>query len=1121
MRKLVGDHKVAYAYSDAMSFNAYLSTPFSHTSEAQSFDALVKRLTPECAATVEPHYLIGNVMFDGDELDAIYLKPGCISVIEMKNYGGRVHFSENGDWYAGDVVVRGTRGGNPFRQVRGYKFTLLDYLKRREGRILKTPRNVVWHHIQGMVLFGQQIHFDEHLPPNIKSWFQICDHRTVARDLCSRHSAALRLEPSELAEILRCLELNDGHRYAGLQQPTASQPVSTASPAPPGKLRVVIHNESGFRESWLRANQAGTLKSDGAVQIQTILDELRRGINALSRFQSSADGRVPGSTIYTINPRCQLLLFRVKNFIFPWFVGEPEEVADWLAANEGITLVVDGATQRIISTVVGKPLTEGNVEPPKPTVENLPLLARLPSLDLATLITKPRVRKNLLELTEESSETDIVEVLELVEDEGLRLFLFDVINLIRKNDLAGAEARIRLPQGDACPVEDAASLAEEAVESGANSDQILELKQKEELKLILAEDFHAWLVFLHQDQKLIAEAHFDRPAILTGVSGSGKTCILVHRARHLARKYPGERIGVMTLNRALADLLKNLVQQLCSEEERRNIHVMAFYDYFRELLHDLGPESYLSQLRALSPESRSLRQVLRDVNPQNLANEVDVLSGETSENTWDDFFDQNDDEVRSKLLDASQHLDAYRIDASRYLREECTLVRSALTLTERENYLDGTAFPREGRAIPFQPAMRKAMGNIVTLFEEWMLAGGVLDVVELTQAVTPLWPELRKLGPERRFRCLLVDEFQDFSTLDLRLLLHVPTSAENGLFLAGDTVQKILVKKLRLHDAALGKGNVTKQEIKKNYRNSRQILKAASKLANHYCRLAQAQGEEVEILDPELALRETCPPFAVKTDDAIRKAWEIALEWLEQGATSAWTVCIATAAPDKIPVASILSQKPRDVKAKELTGDFLKNPETLVVGTTHDLKGFEFRLVLIIGCDAGLLPPSGVPVDEAWREALRLYVAMTRARDQVYLLYQNEPSEFLRVMEGDIIFRELLIATQYEVDPKPSQAAPAKPASTQPRYVQLTASETLDQNESCESVFDDGEKEILHKYFAKHVHERPGSPCESFREWLRPCHLKQIEYPKLAMIGRKDKRSFESLRLKFIRFNLS
>jgi hypothetical protein len=323
------------------------------------------------------------------------------------------------------------------------------------------------------------------------------------------------------------------------------------------------------------------------------------------------------------------------------------------------------------------------------------------------------------------------------------LFLFDVINLARKNDIPGAEARIRLRNGEACPVNDAAGLAEAAIESGANADQLRVVEGKELELMLDPTRFHEWMLYLHQDQKRIAEENFDKPAILTGVSGSGKTCILVHRARYLAIKYPGERIGVMTLNRALADLLRNLVQQLCTEDERRTIHVMAFYDYFRELLHDLGPDPYLAQLRALAPENQYLRRVVRGVDRENLANEVAIRSGETSENTWDDFYDQDNQEVHSKLLEAGQVLDAHRIDVSRYLREECTLVRSAFTLGERDKYLDGESFPREGRAIPFLPSMRRSVNQIVMLFEEWMLAGGVLDVVELTQAVTPLWADIR------------------------------------------------------------------------------------------------------------------------------------------------------------------------------------------------------------------------------------------------------------------------------------------------------------------------------------------------------------------------------------------
>jgi hypothetical protein len=46
--------------------------------------------------------------------------------------------------------------------------------------------------------------------------------------------------------------------------------------------------------------------------------------------------------------------------------------------------------------------------------------------------------------------------------------------------------------------------------------------------------------------------------VLKGASGSGKTCILVHRARYLARKYPGQRIAVLTLSETLAGLLQKV-----------------------------------------------------------------------------------------------------------------------------------------------------------------------------------------------------------------------------------------------------------------------------------------------------------------------------------------------------------------------------------------------------------------------------------------------------------------------------------------------------------------------------------------------------------------------------------
>ena len=39
-----------------------------------------------------------------------------------------------------------------------------------------------------------------------------------------------------------------------------------------------------------------------------------------------------------------------------------------------------------------------------------------------------------------------------------------------------------------------------------------------------------WLLFLHPEQRAVVDANFGGPASLSGVSGSGKTCVAIHRA---------------------------------------------------------------------------------------------------------------------------------------------------------------------------------------------------------------------------------------------------------------------------------------------------------------------------------------------------------------------------------------------------------------------------------------------------------------------------------------------------------------------------------------------------------------------------------------------------------------
>jgi len=129
---------------------------------------------------------------------------------------------------------------------------------------------------------------------------------------------------------------------------------------------------------------------------------------------------------------------------------------------------------------------------------------------------------------------------------------------------------------------------------------------------------------------------------------------------------------------------------------------------------------------------------------------------------------------------------------------------------------------------------------------------------------------------------------------------------------------------------------------------------------------------------------------------------------------------------------------------------------------------------------------------------LRIYVAMTRGRDQVFLLYQNEPSEFITVMAEAVVNREEPVLQPYERCQQQTTTQPAigtahPQAVTRPAHPNLTGtSPSIDWDENCETWFSELELEALHRYFARHVYREN----LSFREWLKPRGLKTI-LPKL------------------------
>ncbi len=782
----------------------------------------------------------------------------------------------------------------------------------------------------------------------------------------------------------------------------------------PPQSKYYFHNKTDFLKSLRALRRSGGSKQQAAERVEQIIGQLELSGATLAKLTHHGENRIKHAVKYDLPGHCRLVTIQNEKEIWLLYVGDHDDVDAWIEAHRGLKIAAN--QKRQVQTAIVSP--PGKTQLPTSatvvTTDERPLLLRISFPELEKLVAQAKIRRDLMALTEDSTDDEVQEVVECVRDESVQSLLIDVLYHLRKGQPDEALTRIDLHFGRGQDILSAPTLLDGALASGQNSELVTELTalSPAERKRLLSEDFEPWLLWLHPDQRRVVDEDYDMPAVLKGVSGSGKTVILIHRARRLAQKYPLETIGVLTLNRSLARLIENLLKKLCLEGEEKRIRVEAFYDYFQAILNHTGAEQYLTEyirdLPAQDPMAVALEQALKA--HQNIANEFSPQSGETLEDTWDDFWRIDEDDFRSTkeaVIEAIRGRGDFDVKA--YLRDEFTLIRSAFPRSKRADLGGGESYfqyKRQGRCIGLPEKTRQNILRMLRRYEEYMLAGGLMDELALSQAMLPIRARLKELPAPLRRRCLLIDEFQDFSTLELSLLKQIPMAQENGVFLAGDTVQKVMVKDFNLGVALLDRNYARTRTITKNYRNSRQILLAAHSLVKHFGEVAARNDQSIEVLDPELAVRETAPPHAIKASHPIDVAWQTASQWVKAGEREPWSVCIVTANPNLLTPEQILKERPAGVAAERLGGDYILNRDRMVVGTLSEVKGFEFSLIIIVGCDSDKVPDPSIPRDEQWRDALRFYVAMTRGRDQVVAIYQGTPSEFLEKMRDQLVWDE-------------------------------------------------------------------------------------------------------------------
>ncbi len=656
------------------------------------------------------------------------------------------------------------------------------------------------------------------------------------------------------------------------------------------------------------------------------------------------------------------------------FAGDHDATDKWLDSNRGLNFIaheVNGA-QEI------RPVFISDISAGKQGViaSNTDWLQSEPLLDLLSGERRERLLEGvdgeisvlLSSIYSYTSEDEVEAAVMKLGHAEQAYAILDVLLLLRSGDRVGAFNRIDLYTEKAKAVSELSQLEVQSIVSSENTVLATDVDPVLFEHFVRTASFKDWMLYMHPAQRSIVEKEYAGPVRLAGVSGSGKTAVVIHRAMRLAKSEPSAQVLVLTLNHALAKLIKELVHaSLPPAENLKNLTVTSVF------------ELCAGKLKSLEPQRKNYYGIRTEVPNK-------YVEAEHIDDIWKEYFNcganNKDADVMFEVL---RTLLVRNVHPQEYLRQEFNYIRSAFSNSEREQYL---SMERVGRALPLERRYREMVQAGLDGWERKMEVVGAIDDLGVANA---LYKHIASLDGE--FDHVLVDEVQDLGTLELRIIRTLTKHGPNDLFLAGDAVQAVHTKFCDMKAAGIDLPAARWIHLKQNYRNSRQILTAAYAVLQSNLQRVPPALSDMEVLEPEFANFSSAKPLLLEVS-TLAEELTYALGYCQQAD--------GMARPDSKACIAIcgMSQKAVEELGEDLDIEVLSDStdlsgSRLFISDLEQTKGFEFDLMLVINCAEGVIPQRHLPERESFRELCKLYVAMTRAKRELVVSYTGSLSSFL------------------------------------------------------------------------------------------------------------------------------
>ena len=459
--------------------------------------------------------------------------------------------------------------------------------------------------------------------------------------------------------------------------------------------------------------------------------------------------------------------------------------------------------------------------------------------------------------------------------------------------------------------------------------------------VVKAPALEEWMAFLDPEQARLVRRSFNGPSRIRGAAGTGKTIVGLHRAAYIARTQPGVVLVtsfVSTLPAVQASLMQRLAPDI-----RERIEFVGTQSFAKRLLSDRGIRSNLQP---------AIADAEFDIVWRTIGRPGPLGRLEPKPTYWEDEIDHV---IKGRGI---KTFDEY------------------------------ASVERTGRLRGLNTDQRRAVWELFTAYQARMLARGAHDEADIIL----LAEQSLRDDPLDRYGAVIVDEAQDLSSAMIRMLHNIVGNKPDGLTMIGDYKQSIYPGGYTLGEVGIslaGRGVV----LGTNYRNTAEILRFAESLLVDDD-FVDIEGARKSAVDDVVVARSGPAPLLVRFSNRAAHDMEIPrrVRALVDDGVRYGDIGILALTTFGVR-AAIASLQKANIPVLELTHYDGKPVDAVKVGTIKRAKGLEFDQVLLVQVPSTLLPgehdlispEEGAAAEHTELQKRELYVAMTRARDALWI----------------------------------------------------------------------------------------------------------------------------------------